>query len=53
MRGTRGNRAHHGGTVLESEADSVTWRTQCRYGGFPCSTGSEITSATSYGCTEL
>lgn len=41
------NRAHHGRAVLESETDSVTWRTHCRYGKFPCSTGNAITSATS------
>lgn len=40
-------KARHGRTVPESGTDSVTWRTQCRYGEFPCSTGSAITSATS------
>lgn len=39
--------AHHGITGLESISDLVTWHTQCRYGGFPCSTGNAITSATS------
>jgi hypothetical protein len=41
------DRDHHGRAVPESETDSVTWRTQRRYGEFPCSTGNAITSATS------
>lgn len=40
-------KVHHSGAVLESGTDSVTWRTHCRYGEFPCSTGNAITSATS------
>ena len=40
-------KVHPSGAALESGTDSVTWRTHCRYGEFPCSTGNAITSATS------
>lgn len=48
MRETLAERkVHPSGAALESGTDSVTWRTHCRYGEFPCSTGNAITSATS------